>query len=292
LNTGNTYNMQSVWRERAEETLHSILPGDYEFAFFSGGAEAVEAAVRVALACGYRIGRIRTWEGCFHGKTYLMENILPRTMLPWSGAPRLVAGDVALFEPVQTRNGVRQFLWWDQVKRADFLIDDEISTTVRSGFWTCYGILSRDGISPNIVLLGKNLGQGVPVTIMAVKSMDTLVPVSLSSGYGGNPLACAAVTDTVRYIMDEGILEKIRTLGPPMASWLSTAIERPVDGLGFWFGFSVRDAEDGAFGVAHRMLEQGYIIGTAGEHNIRLSPDFDTTLAEWEEFCDVLTKNV
>src|SRR5688572_15221611 len=44
----NTYDANTIWRDEAEAALRSVLPG-YQFAFFSGGAEAVEAAIRIGM---------------------------------------------------------------------------------------------------------------------------------------------------------------------------------------------------------------------------------------------------
>ena len=69
--------------------------------------------------------------------------------------------------------------------------------------------------TPDIVTLGKSLGNGFPVTAMVVKEeyADILENISVSSSYGGNPMACAAALASIQVLEEENILENVRTIG-------------------------------------------------------------------------------
>src|SRR5262245_56701703 len=61
----NTYAYDTPWRKAAEDELSLVWP-DYDFAFFSGGMECVEAAIRLcfSLRKDYMPAML-TFDGCF-----------------------------------------------------------------------------------------------------------------------------------------------------------------------------------------------------------------------------------
>lgn len=143
-------------------------------------------------------------------------------------------GQVAAFvlEPIQGWGGsvmppddffpkLRKFL----DERGILLFADEVLTGMgRTGKYLC---LEHWGVVPDVVTLGKGLGNGFPVTAMVVREpyADAVDAISASTSYGGNPMACAAALASIEVIEEEGLLEHVQELegifARRMADWMS-----------------------------------------------------------------------
>ena len=144
-------------------------------------------------------------------------------------------GQVAAFvlEPIQGWGGtitppddffpkLRAFL----DARGILLFADEVLTGMgRTGAYLCS---EHWDVTPDVVTLGKGLGNGFPVTAMVVRERyaDAVDKISASTSYGGNPMACAAALASINVIEEEGILEHVRDLeaifARRMAHWTTT----------------------------------------------------------------------
>jgi 4-aminobutyrate aminotransferase-like enzyme len=141
-------------------------------------------------------------------------------------------GQVAAFvlEPIQGWAGsvmppddffpkLRKFL----DDREILLLADEVLTGMgRTGKYLC---MEHWNVVPDVVTLGKGLGNGFPVTAMVVRETyaDAIDKISASTSYGGNPMACAAALACIQVIEEEGLLQHARELGDlfarRMADW-------------------------------------------------------------------------
>lgn len=300
----NTYDYPTIWREEAKKALETLHP-HYEFAFFNGGAEAVEAAIKIARSLEKQNRKkVAGFEKCFHGKTFLTGMLTNEieseytTILPYR-IPIKIPDDVfaVVVEPFQCRNGVftpSLDFFNELISKAAsknvFIINDEISTSLRSGHAIT---LDRfvENYSPPIICLGKNYGQGIPVSLVGVrKDLSPKVKVSLTSGYGGNPLACIAIAETIKEVNNSNLLNVIRSNENEFLTKLATLANLPavkeVRGFGFWFGVEFHD-KNFAAEVAEELLHYGYIVGSVPP-NIRLAPSFDIGKNAWETFINVL----
>ena len=98
-------------------------------------------------------------------------------------------------------------------ERGILLVADEVLTGMgRTGKWLC---AEHWNVLPDVVTLGKGLGNGFPVTACVAREgiADNFDRISASSSYGGNPMACAAALASVEVIEEEGLLENSRRLG-------------------------------------------------------------------------------
>lgn len=222
--------------------MAEITPGDLNHCFFtSGGAEAVEMALKLA-----RISSGKKWfisaVNAFHGKSFgalsvTGKNIFRKPYLPLLPDVQHVEYGVAedirkaiknlqavgesvaavILEPIQGEAGVvlppKGYL--KEVRSICdeydvFLIIDEIQTGLgRTGtMWRC----DAEEIVPDIMTFGKSFGGGlVPATGIIARPklwIDELVedPNLLGSPtFGGNPLSSAAALATIRYIIKNDI---------------------------------------------------------------------------------------
>jgi 4-aminobutyrate aminotransferase-like enzyme len=71
---------------------------------------------------------------------------------------------------------------------------------------------------PDVMTLGKGLGNGFPVTavLVAARHSDAVERISASTSYGGNPMACAAALACIEVIEEEGLCERAAHLGEVM----------------------------------------------------------------------------
>ncbi|HEX2069585.1 MAG TPA: 4-aminobutyrate--2-oxoglutarate transaminase [Actinomycetota bacterium] len=160
--------------------------------------------------------------------------------------PRSVAA--AVVEPVQGEGGF-------VVPTADFLpglaeicrrhgillIVDEI----QSGFGRTGKFLASEhfGVEPDLVLLGKALASGYPLSAVVGRTeiMDAPGPSAIGGTYVGNPVACAAAIAVLDVIEAEGLIERAEQVGKAIrARWEHVAQDVPeigeIRGIGAMIG--------------------------------------------------------
>ena len=109
------------------------------------------------------------------------------------------------------------------------------------------------GIVPDMVVMGKPMGNGFPVAALAVRSqLLGAVPeeVELFSTFGGNPVACAAALAVLAVIEEEGLVANAAKVGCYLRHGLLTLAERhpligDVRGEGLLIGVELIDETRG-----------------------------------------------
>lgn len=227
-----------------------ITPGDLQYAFFcSGGAEAVEMALKLArLASGkhyfismvdafhgksmgavsctgkgdYRTPYLPIIQGVQHvefGNAEAVETAIRNLIAVGESVAAVIA------EPIQGEAGIivppDDYLpkLREICDRYDvLLILDEIQTGMgRTGtLWAC----EAHDVVPDILIFGKAFGGGVmPITGIAARPrlwVDDLIdnPWILGSPtFGGNPLACAAAIAAIKYTIENDLPRQIAEKG-------------------------------------------------------------------------------
>jgi ornithine aminotransferase len=274
----------------------------------SGGAEAVETAIKAARRWGYRVksiapdcAEIVVARGNFHGRSttitgFSTEPAYRADFGPFSpGFRHFDFGDIdslkaaitgntcaVLLEPIQGEAGIivppPGFL--EQVRKICddhhvLLILDEIQSGLgRTGRWFAH---QHEGIRPDGLILGKALGGGLlPVSCFVAtrEVMDLFEPGSHGSTFGGNPLAAAVALEALRVIEDEGLVGRSAALGAHLISRLH-AIDSPlivdVRGRGLWAGVEL-DSGINARAVVDRLAERGVLTKDTHGTVIRFAP--------------------
>jgi 4-aminobutyrate aminotransferase-like enzyme len=187
-------------------------------------------------------------------------------------------------------------------RRGWLLIFDESIT----GFGRLGTVFATEwfGISPDILVLGKAMGGGFPLSGVAAPASlwDASLFAELSatsSSYGANPLACAAGQAVLEVIGAPGFLENVRTVSERMRTGLSLLAESSpyvarVRGVGLMLGFDLIDPATGAPAPAElsqqlflRILERGLLI--AQVPGVRLNAPLTLSLDEAEQALEALT---
>jgi 4-aminobutyrate aminotransferase-like enzyme/Ser/Thr protein kinase RdoA (MazF antagonist) len=134
------------------------------------------------------------------------------------------------------------------------------------------------GIEPDMVVLGKPMGNGFPVAALVVRS-GLLAAVAeeteLFSTFGGNPVACAAALAVLDVIAVEGLVEHAAEVGGYLRQGLLALAERypvigDVRGEGLLFGAELVDpqtqapARERAHQVTEAMRDRGILISATG----------------------------
>jgi 4-aminobutyrate aminotransferase-like enzyme/Ser/Thr protein kinase RdoA (MazF antagonist) len=159
-----------------------------------------------------------------------------------------------------------------------------IADEVQAGFGRCsphmWGF-SAHGVIPDIVTMGKPVGNGFPLGVIATRPeiLDAFVAeTELFSTFGGNPVACAAGMAVLDVIERQGLLAHAQETGETLRRDLRALMDRhawigDVRGLGLLVGVElVRDrdtrepAADEAARVLDLMREQRVLIGRTGPH--------------------------
>jgi acetylornithine/LysW-gamma-L-lysine aminotransferase len=295
------------------QELAAALPAGLDRIFLSNsGAEAIEAALKLARAATGRSGIVATMRG-FHGRTFgalsatweshYREPFMPLvpgfSHVPYNNLQALdaaVGQDTAavLLEVVQGEGGVRPgdagFLRGAQAlcrERGALLIVDEIQTGMgRTGRLFA---VEHYGLEPDILVLAKALGGGIPIGATAFgPRAGTFATGVHGSTFGGNPLACAAARAALRTTIELDLPARAEQLGARLLERLRTLPARrvrEVRGLGLMIGIELREK---SAPYLRALLEQGIIALPAGPSVIRLLPSLVMTDQEADHMLDVL----
>ncbi|GAB3167659.1 aspartate aminotransferase family protein [Myceligenerans halotolerans] len=168
-----------------------------------------------------------------------------------------------------------------------FIADEVQPGFARTGdaFWG----FQRHGVVPDVVTLGKPMGNGIPVSGLVAKG-EVLAAFSdripYFNTFGGNPVSMAAAHAVLTTIREEGLQEHSRVVGSDLLTALrGLAAAHPavgdVRGAGLFIGFElVADAgsrtpdRDLALAVLEQLREHGVLTSVAGPHGnvLKLRP--------------------
>jgi acetylornithine/N-succinyldiaminopimelate aminotransferase len=156
------------------------------------------------------------------------------------------------------------------------LILDEIQCGMgRTGNWFA---CQHYGVEPDIMTCAKALGCGIPVGAFVLNekaASRSLVPGDHGTTYGGNPLACTAVSVVFDIFEELDLVGHVRALTPYFEKKLDELVGRydfltARRGMGFMQGLVVEGRPVGA--IVKKALENGLVILSAGSDVIRLVP--------------------
>ena len=298
------------------EALTRILPGDLGCAILSSsGSDAVESALKTALIVTRRPGVI-AFEGAYHGLGFgaldtthrqlfraPFEGRLPgRTrFVPYGDAvavrEALETGEVGaiLVEPIQGRGGcvvpppgfLRELRELADGSRT-LLVADEVYTGLgRTGSWLA---CEQEGVLPDVVALGKGLGNGFPISACAGRE-HVMRAWGASEGEAvhtsthlGNPVGCRVATAVLEILERDGLAKRAARVGEQLLGRLRTELSdvrrvRDVRGRGLMLGIELDSTAD-AQRVVAAMLSEGWILLAEGADGRVLSLTPPLTISE------------
>jgi 4-aminobutyrate aminotransferase-like enzyme len=324
LNTNTRYLSELIldYAEKLTATLPEPLSVCY---FVNSGSEANELAIRLARAHTKARDMI-VLDHAYHGNTTTLIDLSPykhdgpggEGAPSWVHTVPLPASDEDATEVVELLAKIhpcgfmaeslpsvagqivlpREYLGrvYEAVRGAGGVcIADEVQTGYGRIGTHFYGF-EMYGVVPDIVVLGKPIGNGHPIgavitTRAIADSFDN--GMEFFSTFGGNNVSCAIGLAVLEVVREEKLQEHALRVGERLLEGLRAlqqrhSLIRDVRGSGLFLGVElVRDREPAtneAAQIVNRMREHGILIGTDGPHHnvlkIRPPMPFDDTNAD------------
>lgn len=302
---------------RFAERLTGLLPPTLDSVYFvNSGTEAIEAAVKLAKRVTGRtrlIGCRRSYHGSTHGSLSLTDNETKkyrnRPLLPDVAHIRFNDPDdlelittetaCAVVEPIQGDAGVRipDPDWMRALRQrctdvGALLVFDEVQTGFgRTGRLFAF---ERFGVVPDVLVLGKALGGGLPMGAF-ISSRDRMAlfthdPVlGHITTFGGHPLPCVAGLAALEALQDEDMLGNARRAGALFKELLVHPRIEDVRGEGLMLAVDLGDAAL-VQRVVHGCLAQG-VLGfwfLSCPTAFRIAPPLVITEEEVRKACGVV----
>ena len=298
------------------------MSGMTEIVFGNSGAEANEAAIKLARYYGYKKGNdlptIITMESSWHGRTIgtlaatdsekartgfgplpggfikVAYNDIAAIKAAGDAEPRVVA---VLLEVLQGEGGIRPIDVQNLKalralcnERGWLMMIDEVQSGIgRTGKWLAHQWAE---ILPDVVVFAKGLGGGVPIGAIGAcgPAAGVLGPGSHGTTFGGSPLVSAAAIATLRALEEDKLLENAATVGAYLKAELGKALfgtpgVREVRGQGLMLGVEL---EKPCGVLTMRALEAGLLINVTRDRVVRLLPPLILTTQEADEIVKIL----
>lgn len=301
----------------AKEIIRASFPG--KVFFCNSGTEACESAIKFARAYGKnKRYEIITMANSFHGRTMGSLSATGQTKYQQGFGPLLEGFKIVPFndfsalesavspntvgimlELVQGEGGihiadngyVQKIRALCDQKDLLFIVDEVQTGMGRTGEIFCY---KHYGILPDIMILAKALGGGLPIGAMVVKEAiaDTFKPGMHASTFGGSPLVCKASLGVFKAIYGEKMLANARAMGDYLIQQLS-ALKRKypfiidVRGLGLMVGIELNIEGKMIF---EQCLQAGLIINCTQGKILRIMPALNVTRKQILRAVDILDK--
>lgn len=306
----------------AAEELKRISGMDRVF-FTNSGTEAIEGALKAARKYAYKkqTGRYEfiAMENSFHGRSMgalsvtgsdayrePFEPLVPGVSFAefnnLDSVKALVTSQTCaiILEPLQGEGGINvateEFMAGIR-KLCDeegiLMICDEIQCGMgRTGAMFAY---QSYGAKPDIIAMAKAIGSGMPVGAFAMT--EAVAEFSLEPGdhgttYGGNPLACMAVSKTIEIFEKKNMIFHVQGIGAYLAEQLERLVQEKDcviarKGKGLIQGIEISKPVGE---VTNAALKEGLLVISARGNVIRLVPPLVIEKQHVDEMIDKLSK--
>ncbi len=289
------------WAPLAAERLNRLSGGSEVF-FANSGAEANEAALKIARKYGSASGRTKviSFSHSFHGRTYgaitltgqdkyhkgfapMVPDIVYAEYNNLSSVSSLIDEKTCaiIMEPVQGEGGIipaeEEF-----IKGMRRLADEYDALLIFDCVQCGLGRTGRNfafehyGVRPDIMTLAKAIGCGVPfsATVAFSKAKGVLSPGDHASTFGGNALS-AALSLILFDSLEDGLASEVEKKGEYMKDRLKEICDKHPDkcvevrGLGLMLGLDLKISPSA---VIAECRKRGLLVCSAGYTVLRFVP--------------------
>ena len=292
--------------------------------FSNSGAEATEAAIKVARRYFYSIGqpkknRILCIKNSFHGRTLatifasgskkMTEGFYPKV----EGFDHFKFGDhkslkqsitsktaAIMVETIMGEGGIKVIPNWCLRglrkicnEKKILLILDEVQCGIgRTGKFFAY---EHSKVKPDIVPIAKGIGGGFPIgaVLMTKKVASKMTPGTHGSTFGGNPLAMSVGNAVLDQILKKGFLKNVQKISKYFHSELKKIqneypkIIKDVRGVGLLIGLQLFHNQSK---FIQKLMENKLLTIRAGENVIRLLPPLTVKKKEIDLAINIIRK--
>ena len=292
--------------------------------FQNSGAEATEAAIKVARRYFYSIGkpnknRILCIKNSFHGRTLaaifasgskkMTEGFGPKVR----GFDHFSFGDhnslkkkinkntaAIMVETIMGEGGIKVIPDWCLKelrilcnKKKILLILDEVQCGIgRSGDFFAF---EKSKVKPDIVPIAKGIGGGFPIgaVLMNKKVASGMVPGTHGSTFGGNPLAMAVGNAVIDIISNKKFLNNVKSLSKYLLFKLNKIqkkypnIIKQIRGRGFLIGIQLyKDQTE----FIKKLMDNQLLTIRAAENVVRILPPLNVKKNEIDLAIKIIEK--
>jgi len=306
---------------RFAEKLTSILPANLQSVYFvNSGAEAVEGALKLAKRFTGR-QQIVAFHNSYHGSTHGALSVMGneeykqayRPLLPGVNFIRFNNADdlqfiteqtaCVIIETIQGEAGIHvpdvaymQALRKRCTDTGTLLILDEIQAAFgRTGKLFAF---EHFGIVPDILLLAKALGGGMPVGAFVTSKtiMDSLKENPILghiTTFGGHPVCCAAGLAALEVLLNENLINQVQEKEELMRSLLIHPAIKQMRGKGLMLAVELENFEINKK-IIDRCIENGVITDwfLHCSNAMRIAPPLIITKDEIKKACAVIIEAI
>ena len=305
-----TTNIYAIQHQQTLADKLTALAGMDSVFFGNSGAEANEAAIKIARLYGHSKDidqpTIVVMEGSFHGRTLATLSATGNRKVR-AGFEPLVSGFIrvpyndldaiaavaknnqnvvaVLVEPIQGEGGIQipdeNYLPGIRQLCDDngwLMMLDEIQTGMcRSGQWFAFQNKSFNGIAvPDVITIAKALGNGIPIGACMARgeAAKQFKPGHHGSTYGGNPLVCKTALTVIEILEKEKLAQRAAKLGAYIVAGFEKNLAE-LDGVTDIRGQGMLMAielNQPCAELVKTALDDGLLINVTAEKVVRLLP--------------------
>ncbi len=303
IHTSNAFQIES--QEKLAKRLCQLTGMENAF-FCNSGAEAVEAAIKIARKYGhdmdYKNPKIVVMSNSFHGRTMGAMSVTSSKLSHDAFGPvldgliRVEFNKISaiknalsehdeisaiLLEPVQGEGGIvpcdKAYLQElrDICNKQNILlmIDEVQSGFCRTGRWFGY---QHSGISPDVVMVAKALGNGVPIGACLARgtAAHVLTAGMHGSTFGGNFLSTSVGLKVLDIMRDKQLCQHVIMVSKAMQDYMETKLKKlnavhEIRVCGLMIGIELRE---NCTELVKKALDKGLVINVTKHRIIRLLP--------------------
>ena len=292
--------------------------------FQNSGAEATEAAIKVARRYFYSIGkknknRIICVKNSFHGRTLATIYASGSKKMPEGFGPKVLGFDhfkfgdhkklkklitnktaAIMLETIRGEGGIKVIPDWCLRelrkicnRKGILLILDEVQCGIgRTGNFFAY---EKSKVKPDIVPIAKGIGGGFPIgaVLMNKKVASGMTPGSHGSTFGGNPLAMKIGSTVLDIISKKKFLANVRKNSKYFHQKLNVIkgkypkIIKDIRGRGFLIGLQLYS--DQTYFI-EKLMKNKLLTIKAAENVIRILPPLNVKKKEIDQALKIINK--
>ena len=301
--------------------LTNLLPENLNSVYFvNSGSEAIEGALKLAKRYTER-SEIIAFKNAYHGSTHGALSVMGNEEFKNSFRPLLpdvnfinfnsykdldlITEKTAcvLVEPVQGEAGIRlpkdNYLTKLREKCSEvgaLLIFDEIQT----GFGRIGKLFAFEeyNVVPDIMTIAKGMGGGMPIGAFVssnkiMSSFKTNPILGHITTFGGHPVSCAAACASLDVLINEKIIDDVKSKGDLFRKYLNHSEIKEIRGIGLFMAVELSD-----FNQVKKVIDIGIEKGLVTDwflfHDsaFRIAPPLIITEDQIKQACDIINESI